>query len=139
MAKKKKKTPEPEIDIKQRLDNVKVLVESNRAKEAIAYIYLVYDDLINIKFKKPRLAHQTIREYAIKCVNELEKKLKPESVYPFIKKIEDIIYGGVEPTNKELNFTIDLFSNLYNEITGKTISFKIWNFLIKKFNKLSLK
>ena len=125
MAKKKKKTPEPEIDIKQRLDNVKVLVESNRAKEAIAYIYLVYDDLINIKFKKPRLAHQTIREYAIKCVNELEKKLKPESVYPFIKKIEDIIYGGVEPTNKELNFTIDLFSNLYNEITGKTISFKI--------------
>jgi len=46
-------------------------------------------------------------------------------VYPFIKKIEDIIYGGVEPTNKELNFTIDLFSNLYNEITGKTISFKI--------------
>jgi len=125
MAKKKKKKPEPEIDIKQRLDNVKVLVESNRAKEAIAYIYLVYDDLINIKFKKPRLAHQTIREYAIKCVNELEKKLKPESVYPFIKKIEDIIYGGVEPTNKELNFTIDLFSNLYNEITGKTISFKI--------------
>ena len=125
MAKKKKKKPEPEIDIKQRLDNVKVLVESNRAKEAIAYIYLVYDDLINIKFKKPRLAHQTIREFAIKCVNELEKKLKPESVYPFIKKIEDIIYGGVEPTNKELNFTIDLFSNIYNEITGKTISFKI--------------
>lgn len=125
MAKKKKKKPEPEIDIKQRLDNVKVLVESNRAKEAIAYIYLVYDDLINIKFKKPRSTHQTIREYAITCVNELEKKLKPESVYPFIKKIEDIIYGGVEPTNKELNFTIDLFSNLYNEITGKTISFKI--------------
>ncbi len=125
MAKKKKKKPEPEIDIKQRLDNVKVLVESNRAKEAIAYIYLVYDDLINIKFKKPRSAHQTIREYAITCVNELEKKLKPESVYPFIKKIEDIIYGGVEPTNKELNFTIDLFSNLYNEITGKTVSFKI--------------
>ncbi|MFX1573100.1 MAG: hypothetical protein ACFFB0_10155 [Promethearchaeota archaeon] len=125
MAKKKKKKPEPEIDIKQRLDNVKVLVESNRPKEAIAYIYLVYDDLINIKFKKPRLAHQTIREFAINCVNELEKKLKPESVYPFIKKIEDIIYGGVEPTNKELNFAIDLFSNLYNEITGKTISFKI--------------
>ena len=125
MAKKKKKIPEPEINIKQRFDNVKILVESNRPKEAIAYIYLVYDDLINIKFKKPRLVHQTIREYAIACVNELEKNLKPESVYPFIKKIEDIIYGGVEPTNKELNFAIDLFSNLYNEITGKTFSFKL--------------
>ncbi|MFX1312243.1 MAG: hypothetical protein ACFFHD_06485 [Promethearchaeota archaeon] len=125
MVKKKKKKQEPEININQRLDNVKVLVETNRAKEAIAYIYLVYDDLINIKFKKPRLAHQTIREFAITCVNELEKKLKPESVYPFIKKIEDIIYGGLEPTNKELNFTIDLFSNIYNEITGKTVSFRI--------------
>jgi len=120
MAKKKKKQPEPEIDVKQRFDNVKVLVESNRPKEAIAYIYLVYDDIINIKFKKPRLAHQTIREFAILCVNELEKKLKPESVYPFIKKIEDIIYGGIEPTNKELNYAIDLFLNLYNEITGKS-------------------
>ena len=125
MAKKKKKVPEQEIDIKQKFENVKVLVNTNRPKEAIAYIYLVYDDLINVKFKKPRLIHQTIREYAIKCVNELEKKLKPESVYPFIKKIEDIIYGGVEPTTKELNFTIDLFSNLYNEITGKTFNFSL--------------
>ncbi|MFX0104194.1 MAG: hypothetical protein ACFE75_01730 [Candidatus Hodarchaeota archaeon] len=125
MAKKKKKTPEPEINIKQRFDNVKILVNTNRPKEAIAYIYLVYDDLINIKFKKPRLAHQTIREYAISCVNELENNLKPESVYPFIKKIEDIIYGGVEPTEKELNFTISLFSNLYNEITGKNFTFNL--------------
>ncbi|MFX1478445.1 MAG: hypothetical protein ACFFCI_09950 [Promethearchaeota archaeon] len=127
MAKKKKKksVQEPEINIKQKFENVKVLVDTNRPKEAIAYIYLVYDDLINVKFKKPRLTHQTIREYAIKCVNELEEKLKPESVYPFIKKIEDIIYGGIEPTTKELNFTIDLFSNLYHEITGKTVNFSL--------------
>ncbi len=126
MAKnKKKKQAEPELNIGQRFENVKILVDTNRPKEAIAYIYLVYDDIINIKFKKPRLAHQTIREYAIACVNELEKRLKPESVYPFIKKIEDIIYGGIEPTNKELNFTIDLFSNIYNEITGKSFVFKL--------------
>ncbi|MFW9827152.1 MAG: hypothetical protein ACFFEY_05965 [Candidatus Thorarchaeota archaeon] len=125
MAKRKKKQPEPEIDIKQRFDNVKILVDTKRPKEAIAYIYLIYDDLINIKFKKPRLAHQTIREYAIACVNELEQKLKPESVYPFIKKIEDIIYGGIEPTNQELSFTIDLFGNIYNEITGKSFNFKL--------------
>ena len=126
MAKKKKskKEQEPEIDINQRLDNVKVLVSSNRAKEAIAYIYLIYNDIVTNKFKKPRLAYQTIREYAITCVNELDQK--PESIYPFIKKIEDIIYGGIEPTVKELNFTVQLFSNLYNDITGKalpTVSF----------------
>ena len=123
--KKKKKAPEPEINIKQKFENVKVLVNTNRPKEAIAYIYLVYDDLINVKFKKPRLTHQTIREYAINCVNELEEKLKPESVYPFIKNIEDIIYGAIEPTTTELNFTIDLFAYLYNEITGKTVNFSL--------------
>ena len=126
MAKKKKskKNQEPEIDVSQKLENVKVLVGSNRAKEAIAYIYLIYNDIVTKKFKKPRLAYQTIREYAITCVNELGQK--PESIYPFIKKIEDIIYGGIEPTVKELNFTVQLFSNLYNDITGKalqTVSF----------------
>jgi hypothetical protein len=121
MAKKKKskKGKETEIDVSQKLENVKVLVSSNRAKEAIAYIYLIYNDIITNKFKKPRLAHQTIREYAITCVNELGQK--PESIYPFIKKIEDIIYGGVEPTVKELNFAVQLFSNLYNDITGKVL------------------
>ncbi len=121
MAKKKKskKEREPEVDIKQKFENVKVLVDTNRAKEAIAYIYLIYNDITTIKFKKPRLAHQTIREYAIRCVTELDQK--PESIYPFIKKIEDIIYGGVEPTNKELNFAVQLFSNLYNDLTGKTL------------------
>lgn len=116
---KKKKVPEPEVDIKQKFENVKVLVNTNRAKEAIAYIYLIYNDIITLKFKKPRLAYQTIREYAITCVNELGQK--PETIYPFIKKIEDIIYGGVEPTNKELNFTVQLFSNLYNDVTGKNL------------------
>ncbi|MFX1587518.1 MAG: hypothetical protein ACFFC1_05125 [Promethearchaeota archaeon] len=118
-VKKSKKQEEPELDVSQSFENVKVLVQTNRAKEAIAYIYLVYNDLIRRKYKKPRLAFQTIREYAIICVNELGQK--PESVYPFIKKIEDIIYGGIEPTSKELNFTIQLFSNLYNEITGKSL------------------
>lgn len=116
---KKKKMIEPEVDIQQKFDNMKTLVDSNRAKEAIAYIYLVYNDIITLKFKKPRLAYQTIREYAITCVNELDQK--PESVYPFIKKIEDIIYGGIEPTSKEINYTVQLFSALYNEVTGKSI------------------
>lgn len=116
---KKKKIIEPEVDIRQKFDNMKTLVDSNRAKEAIAYIYLVYNDVITLKFKKPRLAYQTIREYAITCVNELDQK--PESVYPFIKKIEDIIYGGIEPTSNEINYTVQLFSALYNEVTGKSI------------------
>ena len=123
MARKKKKAPEPVFDIKQRLKNVKVLLESERPKEAIAYIYLIYNYVVNLKHKKPRLPHQTIREYAIICVNELDQK--PESVYPFIKKIEDIIYGGIEPTKKEFEYTMQLFSTLYKEITNKSITFSL--------------
>jgi hypothetical protein len=123
MARKKKKAPEPVFDIKQRLNNVKVLLESERPKEAIAYIYLIYNYVVNLKHKKPRLPYQTIREYAIICVNELEQK--PESVYPFIKKIEDIIYGGLEPTKKEFEYTMQLFSTLYKEITNKSITFSL--------------
>ena len=37
-TKKSKKEPEPEVNIKQKFENVKILTDSNRAKEAIAYI-----------------------------------------------------------------------------------------------------
>jgi len=120
---KKKKNPEPEYNAKERFENVKILVKTSRPKEAIAYIYLTYCDLVNKKHKKPREIFQTIREYAITCVNELEQK--PQSVYPFVSKIESIIYGGVEPTPKEFESTIELFSTLHKEITGKSFSFSL--------------
>ncbi|MHA1292241.1 MAG: hypothetical protein ACTSQJ_06185 [Promethearchaeota archaeon] len=125
MARKKKTGPHQEttIDVKKRFDNVKILLKTGRPKEAIAYIYLTYADIVKQKHNKPRLAHQTIREYAITCVNELGQK--PESLYPFIKKIEDIIYGGLSPTQKEFEYTIQLFSNLYTDITGKSFSYTL--------------
>lgn len=121
--KKKKKKAEPEFNIKARFQNVKFLVETNRPKEAIAYIYLVYCAVMNHKFKKPRLPHQTIREYAITAVNQLGQP--PESTYSFVKRIEDIIYGGLEPTKDEIKNTAQLFSTLYKEITKKTFSFSM--------------
>ena len=122
-SKKKKKKQEPEFNAKERFENVRILVKTGRPKEAIAYIYLAYCDLINNKLKKPREPYQTIREYAITCVNDLEQN--PQSVYPFVSKIESIIYGGVEPTPKEFESTIGLFSTLHKEITGKSFSFSL--------------
>jgi hypothetical protein len=125
MAKKKKKSkaPEPDVDVKQMFKNVKVLTQTGRSKEAIAYIYLIYTAIVRQKFDKPRLAFQTIREYAITCVNQLGQK--PESVYPLVSAVENIIYGGKEPTPKEINQTIQLFSVIYKDITGKTFSFSV--------------
>jgi len=123
MVKKRKKKAIEEFDIKKRFDNIKILVKSGRPKEAIAYIYLVYNALVDHKYKKKRLPHQTIREYAIICVNEL--KQNPESVYKFVRKIEDIIYGGIDPTIKEIEIAIGLFSTIYSEITNSTFQFNL--------------
>ena len=122
-GRRKKKKPEPEFNIKDRFKNVKVLVQSNRPKEAIAYIYLVYCMILDHKFKKARLPHQTIREYAITAVNQLAQA--PESTYSFVKHIEDIIYGGLEPTVEQIKTTISLFAVLYKEITKKSFSFNL--------------
>ena len=120
---KKQESGIQKVDIDQRFKNVEILVESDRPKEAIAYIYLTYTALVNQKHGKPRLAFQTIREYAITCVNELGQK--PGSVYPLVSSVEDIIYGGVEPTKREINNTIDKFSALYNDLTGKSFSYSV--------------
>ncbi len=122
MARKKKGSVDT-FDAKKRFKNVKVLIDTGRSKEAIAYMYLLYNDLVKSKHNKPRLPYQTIREYGIICVNELEHN--PESTYAFLKKIEDIIYGGIEPTSKEFDLTIQLFSNLYKDITGSNFSYSL--------------
>jgi hypothetical protein len=112
-----KKEPVKKFDEKKKKQNLKILIDSGRLKEAIAYVYLIYADLIKHKYDKPRLPHQTIRQYAILCVNELEQK--PELIYPFVKQIEDIIYGGLKPTREQIGTTLDLFSRIYNEIENK--------------------
>jgi hypothetical protein len=112
-----RKEPVKKFDAKKKKENLKILIDSGRLKEAIAYVFLIYADLMKEKYDKPRLKHQTIREYAILCVNELEQK--PEYVYPFVKQIEDIIYGGLEPTREQFGTTINLFSQIYNEIENK--------------------
>jgi hypothetical protein len=109
------------FDEDRKKENLKVLKQSDRLKEAIAYTYLIYGDLINEKYEKPRQIYQTIREYAITCVNECD--VEPSLIYPFVKQVEDIIYGGKEPTEKEFKNTLDTFSQLYQEIMGKNFNF----------------
>ncbi len=119
----KKKKVQSSFDISKKINNVKALINSGRSKEAIAYIYLIYNEVIKSKYNKPRQPYQTIREYAITCVNELNQK--PENVYPFVSKVESIIYGGIQPDNEDFKTTIQLFSTIYHEITGSTVSFNL--------------
>ena len=123
LFKSKKKQGPSTFDIRKKIKNIKVLIDSGRSKEAIAYIYLIYNELIRNKYNKPRQPYQTIREYAITCVNELNQK--PENVYPFVSKVESIIYGGIDPDQEDFKSTIQLFSTIYHEITGTSVSFNL--------------
>ncbi len=121
MAKSKKKKGQPIFDIESKKRNIQVLNQTDRMKEAIAYIYLIYTDLIRQKYGQPRKFFETIRDFAITCVKKLGQN--PESIYPFIQKIEETIYGGVEPTENDFKDTISLFSKIYTEMTGKQFRF----------------
>ncbi len=121
MAKKKKKKDQPTFDITHKIKNIQILNQSNRMKESIAYIYLIYTDLMRQKYGQPRKFFETIRDYAITSVTKLGQN--PEIIYPFIQKIEETIYGGVEPNEADFKSTINLFSKIYTEITGKQFRF----------------
>ncbi len=108
------------IDEKRKKENLKLLKSSDRLQEAIAYTYLMYAELIEKEYKKPRRVYETIREYSITLVNQLGQK--PNLIYPFVKMVEDIIYGGKQPTEQQFNDAINAFSQLYNEVTGDTFS-----------------
>ena len=47
-----------------------------------------------------------------------ELKLNPASVYPFIQKIEQIIYYPYNVTDRDFYDTVELFSPLYFQLTG---------------------
>lgn len=74
-------------------------------------------DLIGAKFGRTRKNNETIRDFAIISVKNLN--LSPATIYPFIQKVEEIIYAKpFQITDKEFYRTIKLFSPVYYELTG---------------------
>ena len=46
MSPRAKKEKIPSLNVNSRLKNVKILLSTQRVKEAIAYLYLIYTDLV---------------------------------------------------------------------------------------------
>ncbi len=112
------------LPLENRITNLKILKETGRLEESLSYLFnAIYTDLINAKFGRTRNDNETIRDFAIISVKELS--LTPARIYPFIQKIEEIIYAKpFQITDKEFYSTIDLFSPIYFELTG-------YNFVLK--------
>ncbi len=106
------------LPLEDKIINLKILKESGRLEESLSYLFIaIYMDLIGAKFGRIRKGNETIRDFAIISVKNLN--LNPTTVYPFIQKVEEIIYAKpFQITDKEFYSTINLFSPVYYELTG---------------------
>ena len=106
------------LPLESKIINLKILKETGRLEESLSYLFnAIYMDLINAKFGRTRSDNETIRDFAIISVKNL--KLSPTTLYPFIQKVEEIIYAKpFQITDKEFYNAINLFSPIYFELTG---------------------
>jgi hypothetical protein len=106
------------IPLESKIKNLKILKDSGRLEESISYLFnAIYMDLIYAKYNRTRKENETIRDFAIISVKDL--KLTPASIYPFIQKVEEIIYARpFNITEKDFYNTCGLFSPIYFQLTG---------------------
>jgi len=106
------------VPLISRIKNLKILKDTGRLEESLSYLFnAIYMDLVNAKYGRARKDNETIRDFAIVSVKEL--KLTPATVYPFIQKIEEVIYAKpFKITEKDFYNTCELFSPIYFQLTG---------------------
>ena len=106
------------IPLEGKIENLKILKDSGRIEEALTYLFsAIYMELVGGKFGRRRNPNETIRDFGIISVKEFG--LDPTKIYPFIQKIESIIYAPPTPLSDEDFYnTIELFSPIYYLLTG---------------------
>ncbi|MFX0009633.1 MAG: hypothetical protein ACFE9R_04910, partial [Candidatus Hermodarchaeota archaeon] len=106
------------LPLEDKIKNLKMLKESGRLEESLSYLFnAIYMELIHAKYGRKRNENETIRDFAIISVKNL--KLSPTTIYPFIQKVEEIIYAKPYQINEnDFYNTINLFSPIYFELTG---------------------
>ncbi|MFX1312244.1 MAG: hypothetical protein ACFFHD_06490 [Promethearchaeota archaeon] len=106
------------LPLESKLINLKILKDTGRLEESLSYLFnAIFMDLINAKYGRKRKETETIRDFAIISVKEL--KLTPAAVYPFIQKVEEIIYARpYKITDNDFYETCGLFSPIYFQLTG---------------------
>ncbi|MHA1727313.1 MAG: hypothetical protein ACTSWY_01115 [Promethearchaeota archaeon] len=113
----KKKETDSSVNVKLR--NMKSLNMTGRLKEAVAYLYLIYVDLVRQKFGVAKKYSQTIRDFAIIMVKNY--KQNPQNVYPFIQRIEQTVYGDYTINQGFFKDLLQHFGKLYLELTGNPL------------------
>ncbi|RLI63545.1 MAG: hypothetical protein DRO88_09625 [Promethearchaeia archaeon] len=100
-----------------------LLYKVDRRREAIAYSYKIFADLINEKYGLVREKNQTLREFAILCVTKYG--LDPLRTYPYIALVENVTYGAYDLTPEEYERAMKVFARIFQEITGTVLNFAL--------------
>ncbi|MHA1292242.1 MAG: hypothetical protein ACTSQJ_06190 [Promethearchaeota archaeon] len=106
------------LPLENKIRNLKILKDTRRLEEAISYLFdAIFMELINAKYNKRRKISETIRDFAIISVKECN--LSPTAIYPFIQRIEKVIYDRpFTITDRDFYDVCGLFSPIYFELTG---------------------
>ncbi len=106
-------------EIEDRLNNVRMLYKMGRVKEALAYLYITYTEIAQLKFGIEKEVSQTTTEFAIVMVKQFGQN--PRNIYPFIQEIEQVIYGGYPYNDQVFLHTVEVFSRIYLELMDKPL------------------
>lgn len=114
----KRKSSLVRVPLEGKIRNLKILKDTGRLEESLSYLFnAIYMDLVGAKYGRKIKPTETIRDFAIISVKKLN--LNPASIYPFITKVEEIIYGRPFKINeKDFYDSCALFSPIYFELTG---------------------
>ena len=106
------------IPLEDKIRNLKILKDTGRLEESLSYLFnAIFMELISARFGREKKEFETIRDFAIVSVKELG--LKATVVYPFMTKVESIIYNQpFKISDKDFYSTCDIFSPVYFELTG---------------------
>ena len=122
----KRQAAEPkvvQIPLENKLKNITILKNTDRREESVVYLFYVFLQLSEAKYGVIKQSNETINDYAIKCVRDMG--LPPSKIYPFIKKIEQILYGsGGKISEEDFEEIFSQFITLFYDFTGYQITLK---------------
>ncbi len=122
----KRQAAEPkvvQIPLENKLKNITILKDTDRREESVVYLFYVFLQLSEAKYGVIKKSNETINDYAIKCVRDMG--LPPSKIYPFIKKIEQILYGsGGKISEEDFEEIFSQFITLFYDFTGYKITLK---------------
>lgn len=107
------------VNMKHVEQNLELLKEGNRLREAICLCYQTFVNLAMERFKKDRPRSTTFREFAMDIVKE---GVDPGLIYPFTTVYEEIRFGRRPSSQTTFMDAHKMMKRLEEELQSKSLS-----------------